>query len=429
MQRRDRPRPGIVTGHDFSHALLRPARPNLGRYMRMPGRTEIPANLRFRFTIAFLFLFLPALAPAQIRTIYVIPSSHWDRGFIASPKTVTGLVKPHIDEVIDDAAADPRFRWTIESIWQLNSWLERTNDPTRLALLQKLVQRGQIEVSGVYGSMHMEFMGAEELNLVTQDGFRLARRLGISIPDFAMMDDVPGFTRWLPQVLAGSRIRYFLNGSNLFIRGGTSLAPGHVPFYWQAPDGSKVLTWISEGKNGGYTEGMSDYYLAPGTRNPYPPHGLLIPKRLWGRPPLEVMQIGIKKLLGKYEQAGYRYDAVLVMYMHDFISPAAEENDLLPAVQEWNAAGRTPAIRVAVPKEFFDHIVAKYDDQIPTYRGDWTGLWAEVKTNSPRISAIAREDQMELTTNGLLLGSLATARRFRIPIWKSSSRRSQTMEL
>jgi hypothetical protein len=368
------------------------------------GRLEI--KLRMRFTIAFLSCLLPALATAQIRTIYVIPSSHWDRGFIASPKAVVALVKPHLDEVIDDAAADPHFRWTIESIWQLDAWLERTHDPKRIALLRKLIQEGQIELSGVYGSMHTEFMGAEELNLLTQDGFRMARRLGVASPDLAMMDDVPGFTRWLPQVLAGSRIRYFLNGSNLFIGGGTSLAPRSVPFYWEAPDGSKVLTWISEGKNGGYTEGMTDYYIAPATRNPYPPHGLLIPKQLWGKPPLGVMQIGIKKLLERYENAGYKYDAVLVMYMHDFISPAAEENDLLPAVREWNASGRMPEIRVATPKEFFDHILAKYRDQIPAYHGDWTGLWAEVKTNSPGASAIAREDQMDLRANGLLWGAL-----------------------
>ena len=96
-------------------------------------------------------------------------------------------------------------------------------------------------------------MGAEELNLLTQDSFRMARALGIDAPDLAMMDDTPGYVRWLPQVFAGSRVRYFLNGSNLVVGGGgTSLSPGHVPFYWQAPDGSRVLTWVSQGKNGGY---------------------------------------------------------------------------------------------------------------------------------------------------------------------------------
>jgi hypothetical protein len=367
---------------------------------------KIQAILRLGFTTALLFPLVPVSLTGQIRTIYVVPSSHWDRGFLTSPQELLPRLKPHLDEVIDDAAADPDFRWTIESVWQLNEWLARTRDPKRLALLRHLIRKGQIEISASYGSMHTSFMGPEELDLWTQDSFRMARALGINRPEFAMMDDVPGFVRWLPQVLASSGVRYFLNGSNLFIGGGTSLAPGHVPFYWQAPDGRRMLTWISEGKQGGYTEGLVNYYLAPEARDPYPPHGLLIPRQLWAKPPLKVMELGIAKLLDRYEKAGYKYDAVLVMFMHDAISPSVEKNNLLPLVRKWNASGQTPQIRVAIPKEFFNYIASKYGPKIPTYRGDWTGLWAEVKTNSPAISAIARKDQMSLRANGLLWGAL-----------------------
>jgi hypothetical protein len=376
---------------------------------------KIPATLRFALATVLLSPFLPFSLAGQIRTIYVVPSSHWDRGFLTSPNELAPRLKPHLDQVIDDAAADPDFRWTVESVWQLNSWLARTHDSKRLLVLRHLIKNGQIEISASYGSMHTSFMGPEELDLWTQDSFRMSRALGINRPELAMMDDVPGFVRWLPQVLASSGVRYFLNGSNLFIGGGTSLAPGHVPFYWQAPDGSRVLTWISEGKQGGYTEGLVDYYLAPEARDPYPPHGLLIPRELAGKPPLNVMRLGIRKLLERYEKAGYKYDAVLVMFMHDAISPAVEKDDLLPMVREWNASGQMPQIRVAIPKEFFDHITAEYGPKIPTYRGDWTGLWAEVKTNSPGISAIARRDQMDLRANGLLWGALRLQRASALP--------------
>jgi hypothetical protein len=349
---------------------------------------------------------MPAALTAQIRTVYVIPSSHWDRGFVTNPEKLLPRVKPHIDQVIDAAAADPEFRWTIESIWQLNEWLIRTQDPKRLALLRDLVKKGQIEISASYGSMHTEFMDPEELNLWTQDSFRMARALGVDHSDLAMMDDVPGFVRWLPQVLAASGVHYFLNGSNLFIGGGTSLAPGNVPFYWESPDGSRVLTWVSQGANGGYVEGMTDYYLAPTTPDPYAPGQLLIPKELQGKPPLQVMELGMKKLLETYQKAGYKYDAVLVMYVHDFVPPSDEVDHLLPMVRAWNASGRKPEIRVATPKEFFTHIVSTYDHQIPTYQGDWSGLWTGVKTNSPGISALARRDQMSLRANGLLWAAL-----------------------
>lgn len=374
--------------------------------MTFAMRNKILFKLRFELLAGFLLCLLPAGAAAQIRTVYVIPSTHWDRGFLTSPEELLPRLKPHIDEVIDDAAADPEFRWTVESIWQLNEWLKRTNDPKRIALFRDLVRKGQIEVSATYGSMHTAFMSAEELNLLTEDSFRMARSLGIDPPDFAMMDDVPGFVRWLPQVFAGSHVRYFLNGSNLFIGGGTSLSPGKVPFYWEAPDGSRVLTWVSQGKNGGYVEGMADYYVAPTTRDPYPPHGLITPKELQGKPPLEVMEIGMKKLCDTYQKAGYKYDAALLMYVHDFISPSAEKNDLLPLVRQWNASGREPRLVVATPKEFFTYILSKYGSEIATYKGDWNGLWSNVKTNSPGISSGARELQMQLTAGSLLWGAL-----------------------
>ena len=363
-------------------------------------------KFRLRVMAIFVVYLLPTALAAQIRTVYVVPSSHWDRGFVTNPEKLLPRLKPHIDQVIDDAAADPDFRWTVESIWQLNEWLIRTRDPKRLALLRDLVKKGQIEISAAYGSMHTEFMDPEELNLWTQDSFRMARALGIERSDFAMMDDVPGFVRWLPQVMARSGIHYFLNGSNLFIGGGTSLAPGHVPFYWESPDGSRVLTWVSEGANGGYVEGMTDYYLAPTTPDPYAPGQLLIPKDLQGKPPMEVMEIGMRKFVDTYEKAGYKYDAVLVMYVHDFVPPADEKDHLLPAIRAWNASGRTPQIRVATPKEFFTYIESKYKQQIPTYRGDWSGLWSNVKTSSPSISALARKDQWSLRANGLLWAAL-----------------------
>ncbi len=368
-------------------------------------RHTVRASL-FCLLFTFLIGFLPSQASAQIRTVYVIPSSHWDRGFVTSPEELLPRLKPHIDEVIDDAAADPDFRWTIESVWQLNEWLKRTYQPERIALLRDMIKRGQIELSASYGSMHTEFMGSEELNLITQDGFRMSRRLGVDLPSLAMMDDVPGFTERLPQVLASSGVGYFLNGSNLFIGGGTTVAPGNVPFYWEGQDGSRVLTWVSEGKSGGYVEGMIDYYLAPTTPDPYAPTRPVIPKELQGKPPLEVMDIGMKKLLEAYEKASYKYDAVLVMYLHDFVPPSDEKDHLLPMVRKWNASGRQPQIRVATPKEFFTYVLSKYGSQIPTYRGDWSGLWSQVKTNSPGISSVAREAQMELRAGSLLWGGL-----------------------
>ena len=338
----------------------------------------------------------PQAPPGQpnshsIHTIYIIPSSHWDLGFMAPPEEVLPKLKPHLEEVIADAKADPEFRWTIESVWQIREWLARTKDPNEIQDFVDLVKEGQIQISAVFGSMHTEFMGAETLDRLVYDAKSLEKQLGIKT-DFAMMDDVPGFTLRLPQVLAGSGVKYFVNGSNLFLFGGTTLSPAHVPFYWEAPDGSRVLTWQTQSRFGGYTEALADYYLDPPALEPYTKEHFY-PKEWEGLPRLEIMQRGVNKLLKKYEDAGYPYDALMVLYLHDFLPPSQEKDSLLPGIRAWNASGRQPRIVVATPAEFFQHIESTYGDKFPVYRGDWSGLWSEVKTNSPQISAAVRWTQ------------------------------------
>src|SRR5258707_11636034 len=124
----------------------------------------------------------------KIKTIYVIPSSHWDLGFIAPPEEVLPRLKPHLDEVIANAKTDPDFRWTIESAWQLREWLARTPDPNQVQELVDLGNRGQIQLSAVYGSMHTEFMGAESLNRIIYDMKAIEKQLGVK-SDFAIMDE------------------------------------------------------------------------------------------------------------------------------------------------------------------------------------------------------------------------------------------------
>jgi len=329
-----------------------------------------------------------------VQTIYVIPSSHWDLGFLRPPEAEKDVIKPHLDAVIAACESDPEFRWTIESGWQLEAWLERTKDPAQIKRLADLLHSGQMELSAAFGSMHTEFMGAEELNRLVSDGNRIEQRLGVH-PTVAMMNDVPGFSLRVPQMLSRSGIRYLITGSNTALGGGAQLWPGKVPFYWESPDGSKVLTWQTQGKNGGYTEGMADYYLAPDVEDPYL-HAKFYPREWVGLSSLEIMQRGIDKLLKQYADAGYRQSSIAVLFMHDGIGPEYELKGLLPSVRAWNVSGRLPRIVVATPSEFFANLEAHGVQNAPVYKGDWSGLWSAVKLNSPAMSADARALQETL---------------------------------
>lgn len=340
-----------------------------------------------------------ARAASSIRTVYIVPTSHYDFGFVEPPEAVRERAARHISEVIRVAQADPDFRWTIESVWQVNEWLKRAKAPTsvlpkdeaRIAALINLIKSGRLALSAVWGSMHTDFMGVEELNRLCYDYVKLKRAYGITT-ELAVMDDVPGHPMSLPSVLSASGVRYLLVGANLGIGlGGTSLAPGRVPFYWEGPDGARVLTWVSQTARGGYTEALTDYYLDPFTRDPYTgktPYEMFNPHGA-AKAPLQIMEEGVRALLKRYAEAGYPYDAVLVMYAHDFLEPSNVAN-LERAVRLWNGARKSPRLKIATPPEFFRYIESKYGARLPTYRGEWSGLWSEAKTHSPQLSALAR---------------------------------------
>ena len=235
------------------------------------------------FVILVLVIMLPFVAFGQptlpestIKTVYVVPSSHYDFGFVEPPNAIRERAARHIDRVIEVAEQNPDFRWTIESVWQINEWLKRQKKPSsilpkdkeKIARLINLLKSGRVVLSTAWGSMHTDYMGNEELNRLNYDFTRWSKTYGIE-SDIAYLNDVPGHPMSVASVLAESGTKYLVTGANTFIGNATDLAPGKVPFYWESKDGNKVLLWISQGNRGAYVEAFTQFYLDPYTHDPY----------------------------------------------------------------------------------------------------------------------------------------------------------------
>lgn len=365
------------------------------------------------------------LPSSSIKTIYVVPSSHYDFGFVEPPNAIRERAARHIDEVIRVAEEDKDFRWTIESVWQINEWLKRQKKPwsvlpkdkEKIARLIRLIRSGRIVLSTSWGSMHTDFMGNEELNRINYDFVQWSRNFGIT-SEVAYMNDVPGHPMSVASVLAEGGTKYLVTGANTFLNNATDLAPGKVPFYWESPDGNKVLLWISQGNRGAYVEAFSQYYLDPYSLDPYTdrkPFDMFNPDLAGKRTDIEMMEIGVTELLNNYNKAGYKYDAVMAMYAHDFLEPSNVLN-LERAARLWNSKHDEVKIKVATSPEFFKYIESKYEDQLPTYRGEWSGLWSESKTASPRISAFARYAHDHAPAAETLWSAIAMTRNIPFPV-------------
>lgn len=392
----------------------------------MKAKTKIAVAVFIFGAVLSLTAFGQGKLPASpIRTIYVAPSSHYDFGFVEPPNAIRERAARHIDEVIRVAEENKNFRWTIESVWQVNEWLKRQKKPSsvlpkdrlKIARLMNLIKSGQIALSTSWGSMHTDYMGAEELNRLTYDFTSLQRAFGVN-SEVAYMNDVPGHPMSVASMLASTGTKYLVTGANTFINNATDLAPGKVPFYWEAPDGNKVLLWISQGNRGAYVEAFTQYYLDPYSLDPYTdrkPFDMFNPELAGKKSDIEMMEIGVTDLLNTYNKAGYKYDAVMAMYAHDFVEPDNVLN-LEKAAKLWNSKHDEVKIKIANSPEFFKYIEGKYAAQIPTFRGEWSGLWSEAKTASPRISADGRYAHDHAPAAETLWSAIAMTRKLPVPV-------------
>ena len=317
-----------------------------------------------------------AFEKSRIRTIYVVPSAHWDRGWYLPVDDEAKLYKQHLDAVIGICQKHGEFRWMVETSWTVEQWLKQTPDARERERLFTLVRQGRIGLPGNYMVDGGAFR-TEEVNRLAYAARYLRDTWRVPI-NTALMDDQNGYSWALPQVLARSGIRYFLAGPNFGFGGSFGLPKKDLPFYWQGPDGSKVLAWVSEG----YGEAGDRYGLTPN------------PSRFFSAPnselrtmtDLQITESRMRKALRELEQAGYPYDAVLTINSGDYADPHNTLN-MLEYFALWKKAHPWPKLRLALPQEFFRHIEEKYAGHVPTYAGEWS-IFGD--SAAPALTALSR---------------------------------------
>lgn len=320
-----------------------------------------------------------------IRKLFVVSHTHLDIGFTRPPDQVARDAKPNIDHAIRLAAANPDFRWSIESAWMLEEWLRRTGDPALVEQLGTLMREGRISLGAALANMHSGLMAPEESNRLVYAAERFRRQFGIRA-ETTFQNDVPGFTWAYPRILAGSGVKYLVTGLNLFIGGGNSLGMGKDPFYWVGPDGSRVLTWFAYDN---YVEGSR--------------------WKIGARWPLADMEETAPRRLAWLERNGYRFDAAMVMASTGDNADPGAALQMLEKLRAWNRKHPELEMRMATPEEFFTYLTGKYGNDFPEARGDAAGHWEVRKINTPQATARLREtaNLLPVAEMAAVLASLA----------------------
>lgn len=182
--------------------------------------------------------------------VRLVPHTHWDREWYEPFQRFRLRLVDLLDEVLDRAEADERFRFTLDGqMAAVDDYLEVR--PEHRDRVVRLVRCGQLAV-GPWQILLDEFLCSGE-NIIRnlELGHRRATELGSAMP-VGYLPDMFGHCAQMPQILSAAGLDHAC-----VWRGVPAGVPGHA-FRWQAPDGSSVRTEYLAGGYGNAAYVLSD---------------------------------------------------------------------------------------------------------------------------------------------------------------------------
>jgi alpha-mannosidase len=315
--------------------------------------------------------FQTVFQPARQWTIDFVPHAHLDIGYTDFQPKVAEVHSRNIDKLLSDLPQHPDMRFNLDGSWIVQNYMA-----TRTAAAQKqffdLVRNGRIGVPAQYANLLTGYASLEELIRSTDFSYSLHRSEGIPF-DYANITDVPSQTWSYPSVLNALGVKYFAAAANS--DRGPILLYGQwnakSPFWWQGPDGSKVLM--------AYTRQYSQLYFTCG-----------LP------PQMANCEQSIPTFLEPFETPDYRPDTVL-MYGSQFENTDLELGEA-GLVEKWDAEYAYPKMVITTFPAYFEYIDKKYGSQLGTVVGDGGPYWEDGFGSDAKSTAIDRDNQQRATS-------------------------------
>ncbi|MBI4604825.1 MAG: hypothetical protein HY721_22920 [Planctomycetes bacterium] len=298
------------------------------------------------------------VSPHRKWTVFVAMKTHYDLGYTHPVDEMLRLAAgPMLEKVLEHAAAtrdfapEHRFRW-IYPTWVLRKIRDLLPQDDR-PRLDAAIRAGEVGWNAAPFSVHSYFCGMEDMVRAFYPSVRLEAELGKTVL-WAKQTDVPGHTRFLPQVLARSGIRLLQIGANFGVRGQRT----PLLFYWESPDGSRVLTQLTDGYGWGFDEG---------------------------------------RMVALERDPAYPYDVFLALYVTgDNVGPA----DLVEVSRTAKALGERyayPRFVIGAVEAFVDEVEARFADRVPVVKSELTDWWIHGVASMARETSLARRARERLT--------------------------------
>lgn len=303
-------------------------------------------------------------------TIYLLHSSHTDVGYTDTQEKMKAHHIAFIREVLDIVRREPRFKWNCESYWCVEQFLRTAADHERCAFV-KAVRDGNIGLSASYLNL-TEIVPESVHRSIMSDCRRQRDGLGMTAVS-AMTADINGYSWGLADILAGEGVQNLMSCIHTH-HGFHPLFRKQTAFWWESLRGNKILVWNGEHYNLGNELGIAqaasfEYTIQDGLDS-----GKLSA--------YEKAVLRIRAYVDTICGQGYEYSFVPVSLSGNMTDNSPPSLKILDFIDRFNPDSHDIELRLCTLDEFFDRLRAAQND-IPTYRGDWTDWWADGVASTP----------------------------------------------
>ena len=306
--------------------------------------------------------------PQKKWTLFLVPHIHLDVGYSDYQAKVAAIQSRVMDEAMDLTAQHPDFRFSMDGEWDLAQYM-KTRTPAEQRRAVTAMQKQQLFVPAQYANLLTGFSTAETLIRSLYASANFSREHGTPF-NYANITDVPSYSWSYASILAAAGIKYFLAGSNYHNVRAPVLPQGRLdedsPFWWEGPDGQKVLFWYSRG----YAQTM----------------------HMFGLPPLlSAVHDTLPLFLQMYEHPSYRANATILF------GTQPENTDLFPQqaelAQQWNSEYAYPKLQYSGFHDALKNIAQQFGQDIPTVSGDGGPYWEDGIASDAYYAAMERQNE------------------------------------
>ncbi|MGH7522070.1 MAG: hypothetical protein ACREMI_12425 [Gemmatimonadales bacterium] len=316
------------------------------------------------------------LTPPKRWTLYWLASIHTDVGYTDLQEKTLEVHRKNLDSSVARLTTHRDFRFTAECALQVLSYVENRSAEAGDVLLQA-IRDGKIGWQALFANMLTGLLDHDTFARLTWPAGKLARERGLTFLS-AQITDVPGQTLTFPMLLAASGVKYLASGPNperavplLPPAGGSAEGTGYPQlYYWEGPDGSRVLHWRA-------------HHYGDGTR-----FGFDIGPDEMGHRVSDWLQ-NQPAFLGQ----NWPYDTAL-LYGADWQDNAPMKEALVNNVQEFGRRFMWPRIVTGRAEDFFRDIERRYGTRIPVRRGDSGLYWEDGAASTAAELAAFRSAQL-----------------------------------